>query len=80
MGAPCWHFGEITINHDRSINLVAVYRNHDYFNKTLGNFIGLSKLLEFICSETGRAPGSLIVHSINAFNGGSTNNLATLIA
>jgi len=80
MGAPCWHFGEITINDDRSINLVAVYRKHDYYNKALGNFIGLAKLLEFICANTGREPGKLIIHSINAFNGNSRNNLATLIA
>lgn len=79
MGAPCWHFGEITINDDSSINLIAVYRNHDYFNKAFGNFIGLAKLLEFICRETGRTPGQLIIHSIKAYNASTNNNLSTLI-
>lgn len=79
MGAPCWHFGEITVNDDRSLNLVAVYRAQDYFNKALGNFIGLSKLLEFICEQTNRPIGSLIVHAIYAYNGGSKSNLVRLI-
>jgi thymidylate synthase len=65
-GGPCWHFGELTCNDDRSVNLVAVYRNHDYFNKCLGNLIGLSKLLEFICAESNRQPGKLIIHSVHA--------------
>ncbi len=80
MGAPCWHFGEITINNDNTIDLVAIYRKHDYFNKAFGNFIGLAKLLEFICNNTGRIPGKLIVHSINAFNNSTRNNLVRLIA
>lgn len=65
-GAPCWHYGELICHQDRSVDLVAVYRNHDYFNKALGNFIGLSKLLQFLCSESGRNPKSLIIHSIHA--------------
>lgn len=81
MGAPCWHFGEITVNADRTINLIAVYRAQDYFNKALGNFIGLSKLLEFICLHTNRKPGKLIVHAIYAFrHGSSKKNFAQLIA
>jgi len=80
MGSPCWHFGEITINNDNTIDLVAIYRKHDYFNKAFGNFIGLSKLLAFICHNSGKVPGKLIVHSINAFNNSSRNNLVRLIA
>lgn len=40
-GGPCWHFGEILWNSDGTLDLVAVYRNHDFFNKALGNFIAL---------------------------------------
>lgn len=79
MGAPCWHFGEISINGDRSLNLTAVYRKHDYYNKAFGNFIGLSKLLDFICRETGRTPGQLVIHSINAYNSSTNANLSQLI-
>lgn len=67
-GAPCWHFGELLCTSEtNTVDLVAVYRNHDYFNKTLGNLIGLSKLLHFICIESGRNPGKLIIHSANAY-------------
>lgn len=79
MGAPCWHFGEITINDDRSLNLVAVYRAQYYFSKAFGNYLGLSKLLEFICKETGRTPGKLVVHAIHAVNDNNRRNLSQLI-
>lgn len=80
-GAPCWHFGELLCNSSsNTVDLFAVYRNHDYFNKTLGNLIGLSKLLHFICIESGRNPGKLIIHSANAYydcNNTIINNIIT---
>lgn len=69
MGGPCWQFGEIVKNADGRIDLIVVYRNHDYFNKALGNFIGLAKLLEFVCTESNQTPGSIIVHSIHGYSG-----------
>ena len=47
--------------------MVAVYRSHDYTLLALGNFIGLSDLLAFICRETRKTPGKLTVHSVYAF-------------
>ena len=44
-----------------------VYRSHDFINKALGNFVGLTRLLEFVCFHTGRRPGRLVCHSIRAF-------------
>jgi len=68
LGGPCWQFGEVLWSRDNNtIDFLVVYRNHDYFNKTLGNLIGLSKLLDFLCNESGRLPGKLIVHSANAY-------------
>ena len=68
LGGPCWQFGEVLwTKQNNTIDLFVVYRNHDYFNKTLGNLIGLSKLLDFLCSESGRLPGKIIVHSANAY-------------
>lgn len=78
MGPPCWQYGELIINQTGAVDLVAVYRNHDYFNKALGNFIGLSKLLEFICLESGRKPGQLIIHSMHAFTSKGIRKLAQL--
>lgn len=67
-GGPCWHFGELLWREHDTVDLVVVYRNHDYFNKALGNFLGLGQLLAFICAESGKTPGQLICHSINAFH------------
>jgi hypothetical protein len=77
-GGPCWHFGEILWKHDDVLDLVVVYRNHDFFNKALGNFIGLGQLLKFICAEAGKQPGKLICHSVHAYSGGSLRDLKEL--
>jgi thymidylate synthase len=66
LGGPCWHYGELSIR-DGKIDFSVVYRSRDYFGKTLGNFIGLSRLLSFICEETGMEPGIMTCHSIWAF-------------
>lgn len=79
-GGPCWHFGELLWNADGTIDLVAVYRNHDFFNKVLGNFIGLGRLLGFICNEANKQPGRLICHSVHAFHDGGATSLRAAIA
>lgn len=66
-GGPCLQFVELLWNDDDSLDMVAVYRSHDYSTLALGNFIGLSDLLEFICLHTGKTPGKLTVHSVYAF-------------
>jgi thymidylate synthase len=68
-GGPCWHFGELLWQRNDVLDLVVIYRNHDFFNKALGNFIGLGQLLQFICNESGKTPGKLICHSVHAFSG-----------
>jgi thymidylate synthase len=66
IGGPCWQYGELSLR-DGKINFSVVYRSHDYFGKVLGNFIGLSRLLSFICEETGMEPGIMTCHSVWAF-------------
>lgn len=77
-GGPCWHFGEIIWNADGTLDLVAVYRNHDFFNKALGNFIALGQLLNFISVESGKTPGKLICHSIHAYSEAPQRTLSVL--
>lgn len=77
-GGPCWHYGELLWNADGSLDLVAVYRNHDYFNKVLGNYIGLGRLLRFICEQSGKRPGALVCHSVHAYHEGSQGALRAL--
>lgn len=71
-GGPCWHYGELLWNRDGTIDFVAVYRNHDFYNKVLGNFIGLGLLLKFICDESGKTAGRLICHSVHAYCDGAS--------
>jgi hypothetical protein len=77
-GGPCWQFGEILWRQGNVLDFVAVYRNQDFFNKALGNFIGLGQLLRFICESSGKQPGALICHSVHAFNGGSVEYLKAM--
>lgn len=77
-GGPCWHYGELLWAVDDTLDLVVVYRNHDFFNKVLGNFIGLGRLLEFICAESGKRPGKLICHSVHAYHDSTQQLLRTL--
>lgn len=66
IGNPCLQY--VQFGQDgRNINMTAVYRNHDFLNKALGNYIGLAKLLEFVCQETGRNIGTFTCHSIHYF-------------
>ncbi len=66
MGAPCWQYGQISCDPEDTLHFSVVYRSHDYFNKALGNYWGLSRLLSFICSATGKSPGTLTCHSMVA--------------
>ena len=79
-GGPCWHFGEIVWHEDDRLDLLVVYRNHDFFNKALGNFIGLGQLLGFICNASGKSVGRLLCHSVHAYNGGSVHDMHQLAA
>lgn len=80
LGAPCWHYGEFLCPDRHTIELVAVYRNHDFFNKALGNYIGLSRLLSFVCQETGRNPGRLVCHSVQAYYQATKGEFQRLVA
>lgn len=66
-GSPCLQYIEILWGRDGKLDLVAVYRNHDFLNKTLGNFIGLGRLLQFIAHESGKHTGRVICHSVRAY-------------
>ena len=71
MGAPCLQYLGVLCPDPRTVSLLAVYRNHDFFSKALGNFIGLGQLLQFIGRETNRKPDWLTCHSAHADFGGA---------
>ena len=65
-GGPCLQYLQFGSGDNETTNLTAVYRSHDYFHKALGNFVGLARLLRFVCSEANRSVGSITCISLNA--------------
>lgn len=78
-GGPCLShlsFKIVPGEDGRTLDLCAFYRNHDYFEKALGNFIGLRNLLAFAANEAQLAPGRLVIISSQAYLGGGVHHLA----
>jgi hypothetical protein len=48
------------------LSMMAVYRNHYYVQRTLGNLIGLGRLLQFIAHQTSFDIGTLTIQSTHA--------------
>ena len=78
LGGPCWQYGELLWREGGVLDLSVTYRNHDFFNKALGNFVGLGQLLSFICTESGKTPGKLFCHSVHAYSSASMSRLRLL--
>ncbi|MES2265244.1 MAG: hypothetical protein V4520_00700 [Bacteroidota bacterium] len=66
LGNPCLQYVQFA-QVDNNLNLTAVYRNHDFLKKALGNYIGLTHLLEFVCGKTNSKVGSITCHSIHYY-------------
>ncbi len=79
IGSPCLQYLEVLWCKDGTIDLVAVYRNHEFLNKTLGNFIGLGRLLKFIAAQSDKKPGRIVCHSVHAYTD-APNKLKQLIS
>lgn len=70
MGGPCLNYVAVQTekqNGTRVINLLAVYRNHDFYERTFGNYWGLCSLLQYICKETNSNVGSVTCVSSHAY-------------
>lgn len=66
-GAACLNYLAVQLDSNpRCASLLAVYRNHNFFDKAYGNYWGLCKLLDFICSETGFASAGITCISSHA--------------
>ena len=63
MGGPCLSHISLKIRNKSELVLTALYRNHFYSEKVLGNLLGLARLQLFICDQTGLVPGSLVAIS-----------------
>lgn len=51
---------------EKTLTLTAMYRNHFYIEKLLGNLIGLGRLMDFVAREAGLKVGALTVISTHA--------------
>jgi len=67
MGGPCLHYIFLQLESDRTMNLLSVYRNHDFAIKAYGNYVGLGHLLQFLCHETDFRVGKLTCVSSHAY-------------
>jgi thymidylate synthase len=66
IGNPCLQYVQFGM-YNGQLHLVGVYRNHDFLTKALGNYLGLAKLLEFVCNMTGRNIGTITCYSIHYY-------------
>lgn len=62
----CLSFLSFKLADDNHLCLTAVYRNHSYISRGLGNFIGLGRLQAFVAQQAGAALGSLTCVSTHA--------------
>jgi hypothetical protein len=62
----CLSFIELKPDRDGRVHMMAVYRNHFYIQRTLGNLIGLGRLQAFIAAEAGLSVGTLTIQSTHA--------------
>lgn len=67
-GAPCLQYVQFRLHEKTRLELFALYRSHDYFNKVLGNMIGLQRLGQFVADSTGREFIGQTVFSLHPFS------------
>jgi hypothetical protein len=67
MSFPCLSHLSLKYDHRRGlIHLTALYRNHAYLSHAYGNFLGLGRLMQFVCRETNTSLGELVSISTHA--------------
>lgn len=62
----CLSFLSFKLTNDKTLLLTAMYRNHAYVSRALGNFIGLGRLQAFVAKQSGAKLGSLTCISTHA--------------
>jgi thymidylate synthase len=65
-GGPCLSFLSFKRHAKLGLMLTAIYRNHYYITRCLGNLIGLGRLQAFVAKEAGIEMGSLTIISTHA--------------
>ncbi len=65
-GGQCLSFLSFKLHPERGLMLTAMYRNHTYVTRCLGNLIGLGRLQAFVAKEASVKLGSLTCISTHA--------------
>jgi hypothetical protein len=65
-GGQCLSFLSFKLHPERGVCLTAMYRNHTYITRCLGNLVGLGRLLAFVAAESEFTVGSLTCISTHA--------------
>ena len=66
MNRQCLSFLSFKLDSSYRLNLTAIYRNHYYVGRLLGNLIGLARLMAFIGQEASVEIGQLTIVSTHA--------------
>jgi len=59
IGGPCLNYITLQLSYPRVLNMLAVYRNHDFIQRAYGNYLSLGETMEFICEQTEYSMGRL---------------------
>jgi len=82
MSFPCLSHLSLKYDHHRHlVHLTALYRNHAYLSHAYGNFLGLGRLMQFVCREIDTSLGELVSVSTHAdaeLSGRKSQTLAAL--
>jgi len=80
IGGPCLNYIAIQLKSmpTRSIGLFVIYRNHDFLERTYGNYWGLCHLLRFLALETNCNLGSITCISSHAYISNNRGNISEL--
>jgi hypothetical protein len=62
----CLSFLSFKLDKENALSLTALYRNHAYIARTLGNFLGLGNLQAFVAAQSGATMGPLTCISTHA--------------
>lgn len=79
LGNPCLQYLALVRDDDDRLNLIMTYRAHEFSVRALGNYVGASRLLSFICHHTGYTPGGITCLSGFAFAEGKRAQRQQLI-
>lgn len=81
-GGPCLSYLAVQISRGtpRVLNLLAIYRNHDFIHKAYGNYWGLCNLTSFLATETNCVPGALTCVSSHAYVDEGRKRLRELVS